>query len=393
MTGLTATSTTPGTVLLNWTNPTDTDFAGVRICRNFGTTAPTYPCGGVNVTKQYHSYTDTYQLTPGLQYTYSVFAFDTSANVASGPHATVTVASSNTPPPGNVTGLTATPLSSTSIKLDWTNPTDAGFAGVHICRNYGTTVATSASCPGVNVAKPATTFTDSNSLAAGTQYTYTVFAYDTAANSSSGAHVTTTTPGPGNPPPANVTNLTATPLSSSSVELDWTNPTDSDFAGVFICRNQGATAPTYPCGGVSVSGTTFTDTNVLPSTQYTYTVFAYDTAANVASGTSVGVTTPAPPPPPAPAAVTGLTATRKSLATVQLTWTDPVDANRTGIFVCRAQGSVAPTYPCSGTTLAATATSFTDSNGLLIGVRYSYTVYAFNSVGAVSPPSSVTITA
>ena len=96
------------------------------------------------------------------------------------------------PAPGNVTGLTATPLSATSVKLDWTNPGNADFAGVRICRNFGT-VAPTLPCSGVNVTKPGATYTD-NTVVPGTQYTYAVFSFNTALVGSSGASATVTTP-------------------------------------------------------------------------------------------------------------------------------------------------------------------------------------------------------
>jgi hypothetical protein len=193
-------------------------------------------------------------------------------------------------PPGNVTGLTATPQSATSIKLDWTNPTDTTFAGVHICRATGATAPTMP-CTGVNVTKPTATLTDSQALIPNTQYTYAVFAYNTAGSTATGATVSATTPQA--PAPGNVTGLTATP--TTSIQLNWTNPTDTNFAGVHICRAFGAVAPTMPCSGVNVSKPTATYTDsfqIFAGTQYSYSVFAYNTAGVTASGVTVTTTTP-----------------------------------------------------------------------------------------------------
>ncbi|HJQ43195.1 MAG TPA: fibronectin type III domain-containing protein, partial [Jatrophihabitantaceae bacterium] len=216
--------------------------------------------------------------------------------VAFGTGLTSAAFAADTTPPGNVTGLTATPLSSTSIQLNWTNPADADLVGVRVCRNLGATAPTWP-CGGVNVGKASHTFTDTFQIFPSTQYTYSVFAFDTSLNvNATGAHASATTPATVNPPPANVTGLTATPLAGPSVKLDWTNPADADFAGVRICRAFGSVAPTLPCGGVNVlkPTNTFTDSNALiPNTQYTYAVFAFDTGANAASGASATVTTTA----------------------------------------------------------------------------------------------------
>ena len=289
VTGLTASSTAPTSVTLNWTNPTTAGFAGVHICRNYGTTAPTSDCVGVNVTSPTHTYTDTHQLIPNTQYTYAVFAYNTTGQLSPGASATVTT--QQAPAPANVTGLGATALSATSVKLTWTNPT-TNFAGVYICRGYGTAAVTYP-CGGVKVAAPAATYTDSANLVPNTQYTYTVFSVSPGGTLSSGASVTVTTPQAAAPP--NVTHLTAHASSSTSIDLSWTNPTAASFAGVYICRGYGTTAPTYPCGGVTVAapGNTFTDTyQLIPNTKYTYTVFASTASGVLASGTTVTVTTP-----------------------------------------------------------------------------------------------------
>jgi chitodextrinase len=177
------------------------------------------------------------------------------------------------------------------VKLTWTNPA-SNFAGVYICRGFGTAALTYP-CGGVKVPAPAATYTDSKKLVPNTQYTYTVFAFGAAGTLSSGASVTIITPQ--SAAPANVTHLKATALSSTSIKLSWTNPTSADFADVYICRGFGATAPTYPCGGVTSAApaNTFTDTfQLIPNTQYTYTVFASTASGVLATGTSVTVTTP-----------------------------------------------------------------------------------------------------
>ncbi len=289
VTALIATALADGSIRLDWTNPADPDFAGVRVCRATGATAPTLPCAGVNLAAPIHTFTDSTGLIAGTQYTYTVFAYDTVGTTASGAHATATAAAT---PPGSVTNLSATALSATSITLTWTNPGDADFAGVRICRAFGT-VAPTLPCAGVNLTAPTSTFTDSTGLVPSTQYSYSVFAYDTAGNAAAGASTTVSTP----PLPlsANVTGLTASAGSPTSITLDWTNPDDPNFAGVLICDAVGPTAPTMPCGGVTLAKPAHTYTNtfqVFPGTQYTYAVFALNASGAAASGTTVTVTTP-----------------------------------------------------------------------------------------------------
>ncbi|MGH8605351.1 MAG: fibronectin type III domain-containing protein, partial [Gammaproteobacteria bacterium] len=81
--------------------------------------------------------------------------------------------------------------------------------------------------------------------------------------------------------PSVPTGLTATAVSSSQINLSWNASTDNvGVAGYKLSR-----------GGVqiaSVTGTSYQNTGLSPSTTYTYTVAAYDTAGN-ASAQSAGV--------------------------------------------------------------------------------------------------------
>jgi chitodextrinase len=92
----------------------------------------------------------------------------------------------------------------------------------------------------------------------------------------------TTASGGDTSPPSVPSNVTATGVTSSSASLSWSPSTDNvGVTGYRVYRN-----------GVQVgtaSGTTFTDTGLSASTQYTYTVAAYDAAGNV-SAQSAGVT-------------------------------------------------------------------------------------------------------
>jgi hypothetical protein len=385
VTGLTAQSNTPTSVTLDWTNPGAADFARVRICRAAGASAPTLPCTGLNLAAPTSTYTDSRQLLPNHEYTYALWAFDRAGNASA--RRSVTVTTQAKTPPGNVTGLTATALPDGSIRLDWTNPGDADFAGVRLCRAVGATAPT-LPC-GIKLAAPTHSFTDTNGLIANTQYTYSVFAYDTVGSTASGAHASATVLAT---PPANVTGLTATALSATSVKLDWTNPTDADFAGVRICRAYGATAPTLPCAGVNVPKptTTFTDTaGLIPNTQYTYAVFAYDTVGSAASGAAATVTTQ---PAPLSANVSGLTATATSSTSIKLDWTNPNDPNFAGVLICGVIGSTAPTTPCAGVALAKPTNTYTDTLHVYPGTQYTYTVFALNASGDPASGVSATVT-
>ena len=79
------------------------------------------------------------------------------------------------------------------------------------------------------------------------------------------------------------TGLAATSVSSTQINLSWTASTDpvitgqatSGVAGYKVYRNGTQIATT--------SNTNYSDTGLLPSTTYTYTVSAYDAAGNVSA--------------------------------------------------------------------------------------------------------------
>jgi parallel beta-helix repeat protein len=96
---------------------------------------------------------------------------------------------------------------------------------------------------------------------------------------------------PDTQPPSVPTNVTATALSHVQVDLSWTASTDDVGVDHYTMRRDGNVLTTVPG-----SATGYSDTTVLPSKQYSYTVEAFDAAGNP-SGRSLSavVTTPAPP--------------------------------------------------------------------------------------------------
>ncbi|MDO8588077.1 MAG: fibronectin type III domain-containing protein [Armatimonadota bacterium] len=89
-------------------------------------------------------------------------------------------------------------------------------------------------------------------------------------------------------------NFAATP-SAGQIALSWTNPGDADFAGTMV-RFKTTGYPTGPTDGTQIytgTGTSYTHTNLSPSTTYYYSAFAYDEVPNYATKADVSATTPA----------------------------------------------------------------------------------------------------
>ena len=177
-------------------------------------------------------------------------------------------------------GLAGTPASTSRIDLTWTAATDSGGSGLAGYRLY----RNGASAPLATVA--GTSYADTG-LNANTTYSYRVSAYDTAGNESAQSTPPVSVTTPDVPPPDTInptqpSGLTANGVSSSRIDLAWTAATDaggSGLAGYQIFRNGSPT----PINASPVSGTTYADLGLAPSTSYSYQVRAIDGAGNVST--------------------------------------------------------------------------------------------------------------
>ena len=114
-------SPTSTSVVLAWTNPTDVNFNGVRICRAQGAIAPSgSTCSALaTIAKPGATLTDP-GLTASTQYSYAVFAIDKAGNAATGANATaMTLASATASVSGTVTdnASPAQPLTGVDVEV------------------------------------------------------------------------------------------------------------------------------------------------------------------------------------------------------------------------------------------------------------------------------------
>jgi len=223
-----------------------------------------------------------------------------------------------------VSAANAATSTSSTITLNWTNPTTPGFNGVLIRRTVGS-VAPASPTDGTFVTDTGSLQSEANSsirgpivlptsyadtgLASSTTYSYALFAHDFSGNYTNPVDVTgsTSSTNPAPPadttPPAPVTSLTSVVNSDTSISLSWSNPT-ADFAGVEICRAPTPAVQTSMCNnpvnvvssGQLPSDHAYTDSTLSPSTQYYYTLFAFDNATppNYSTGVTTNATTTAP---------------------------------------------------------------------------------------------------
>jgi hypothetical protein len=202
------------------------------------------------------------------------------------------------------------------------------------------------------------------------------------------------------PAPTSVTGLVASVVSSAKVTLNWGYPaaaTDRDIARIVVRGASGVVPPAGLADGVEVpTGRALTtlvndSSGLEPGQRYSYSVFAVDLAGNV--GPAASITVPVSFREP----VTGAVASLVGPTSVSVSWHNPVNDQLKRIIVRRAVGATPPDSATSGSNVAlATALSESVTNdGLVAGTQYSYSVFAQDRVGNISPlgsGSTVTIT-
>jgi hypothetical protein len=184
------------------------------------------------------------------------------------------------------------------------------------------------------------------------------------------------------PVPVATTALTATAVSSSQVNLSWTDNATNE-SGFRIHRSVDqvvwAEIATVPS-----NSTAYTDTSVIAGTTYYFKVVAYNSAGTSGDSNLGVVTTPAMPIPAAPAALVASTA---SSSQINLTWTDP-STNEAGFRIERSLDGV---NFATLTNLGVNAVSFADT-GLTASKPYWYRIYAYNSGGPSAYSNTATTT-
>src|SRR3990167_1903931 len=207
-TNLSATAISSSQINLSWTASTDNvGVTGYRIYR-----------GGTQVgTSATNSYFDT-GLSPSTSYSYTVSAYDAAGNVS-----------------GQSSSASATTQSASagSAQLSWNVNTESDLAGYRVY--YGVSPrSVSISCPSqggyannINV-NNVTNYTISN-LTSGQTYYFAITAYDTSNNESCYSAEVSKTIGAASDTqtPTVPTNLSATAVSSSQINLSWTVSTDN----------------------------------------------------------------------------------------------------------------------------------------------------------------------
>lgn len=266
----------------------------------------------------------------------------------------------------NVRNLTATPVSSESIKLSWTNPT-SDFDGIKIL--YGDTTIT--------LPKTTTNY-PINNLAVNTSYDFTVTTYKIE----NGETLQAQSPVSGRTYSLPVSGVMATAIGPKSIKLDWTYPTAGSYSKVYIYNGD-----TYFDYWSSTSSYSYTD-KFNGGTKYTFKfVTTNDDGVENPIETednTCEVTTPAEP-------VKNLKCSSTGINTVSLSW-QKAGGNYSGFNVYYKLHSSSNWSDDDVISYDSSTTTSCTVTGLIAGSCYDFKVVSyFGKVGNIGTTSDAVI--
>ena len=266
--------------------------------------------------------------------------------------------------------LTATAASYNQINLTWTDSDNEAGYKIERCVGEGCTVFSQIGTTGANI----TAFSDTG-LTPATSYTYRVRAYNATGDSpysDPASALTQALP----PAPVAPTNLAAAAISTSQINLAWTDNAANEI-GFKIERCAGAGCSSFTqIAAVGANVTSYSNTGLSASTSYSYRVRAYNDGGDSGySNTASAVTLAAPSLPAAP---TNLTAAAASRSQINLAWTDNA-ANESGFYIERCKGSSCTNF-VQVASVGANATSYSNA-GLSANTTYRFRIRAYNASG------------
>jgi endonuclease/exonuclease/phosphatase family metal-dependent hydrolase/fibronectin type 3 domain-containing protein len=180
--------------------------------------------------------------------------------------------------------------------------------------------------------------------------------------------------------PTAPTNLVMNAISATQVSVTWAAATDNvGVASYVLERCQGAGCTNYTTIA-TITGTSYTDTGLTPSTSYSYHVDAVDAAGNRSSHSlPVSGTTPAPPAlPAAPASPVPASGSTNVSSTTAVSWAAAANATQYDV-------AFGLTNPPAVVSTNQTTTSYQPS-ALMAATTYYWQVTAKGPGGSTSGP-------
>ncbi|QOV88077.1 fibronectin type III domain-containing protein [Humisphaera borealis] len=307
------------------------------------------------------SYSDT-TVVEGTTYQYRIRATSAAGNST---WATSVTASTL---PATPTGLSATAISYNQVNLAWTD-NSARENGFLVERSIGGVTWSSVA----TLAADTVSYSDT-AVGEGFTYQYRVRATTAAVNGSPSGTASATTP------VAAPTNLAATAVSTTQVNLTWTD--NSAVESNYKIERSTDGGSTFSALTTVVAGSTsYSDTTATAGTTYVYRVRATKGAILSTYATSSAVTT-------APTAPSNLAATAASHSDVNLTWTD---AQGETAYTIERSANAGSTWSTLTTAVAANATTYTDTTATE-ETAYLYRIRATNAAGSSANVTSASVT-
>jgi chitodextrinase len=331
------TGSTTSTISIAWNASTDNvGVTGYEIYRN----------GSLIRSQAGTSFTDT-GLSVYTTYTYTITAHDALNNTSSLSQALYANTAPDVTPPSVPDNLRKTSSTITTISLAWdASSDDIGVSGYRVYRD------------GVLVGSPGgTTFTDTG-LNVSSTYTYTVRAVDAVPNQSALSAPYSTASSADTTAPSTPTNLRTTSVLDNAVSLAWNASTDDVAVTGYKIYMDGSLV------GTSAS-LSFTKSGLLPATDYSFTVSAYDAASNP-SPQSAALPVQTAYDTTAPSVPQNLVATSKTDTSITLGW----DASTDNIAVTGYD-----IYRDNVFLVSTVGTNYVDT-GLSVDTSYTYQVRA-----------------
>lgn len=255
----------------------------------------------------------------------------------------------------------------TKVDLSWTD-TSNGETGFYLERKTG--ACASANPWTLIYTAPANTTTYSNTgLNAGQEYCYRVRSFKSGEIDPRWIERYVRLDNP--VPPSNVI---ATPVNTTKIDLTWQDTTTGE-TGIRIFRCSGVGCSNFTeLTTVAANVVTYSDTSVSQGTSYSYRVMASKTGdwASAYSLTATATT-------PSPAAPAALAASRVSEGQIDLSWSDSTN-DETGFKIERCEAASCTFSQIA--TVAANATTFSDTLSLKANTTYRYQVRAYKTATA-----------
>ena len=310
------------------------------------------------------SYSDT-GLTASTTYYYRARAYNTG-----GDSAYSSIASATTKVvPASPSGLTATAASASRINLAWKD-NSTNETGFKIERSLDGASFTQIATVGASV----TTYANTG-LAAGTTYFYRVRATNANGDSAYSNVARAATAAPAEP-----TSLTATTISASEIDLNWTDNSSDETA--FLIERSTDNITFSQIASVGTNVTSYANTGLTANKTYYYRVRAQNAVGKSGYSNTASATTLNPPKAPS-----SLSAKAISSGQINLTWQDNSN-NEIGFKIERSTGGTAFTQI---TVVGANVTSFADT-GLTSNTKYQYRVRSYNADGDSAYSNTVSAT-